>query len=130
MNKIVNGVANDYEFDMPKEFGVYPGQIKIDNEIFFGVDYKITDLFNAIMEENRNKDKEIERLNTEIDYLNKLRDEDAEELKKKDNTITELQKWLVKNLDDIHSYFENTPFGVEDTYKEVLDKLKELKEGR
>jgi len=50
-----------------KEYSIYPGQIKVDNEVFFGLDYKITDLFNQIAEENQKKDKEIERLNNIID---------------------------------------------------------------
>ena len=54
------------------------------------------------------------------------------------NIIDELEKWLRKNINDINAYFENSPFGVdatykevfgvEATYKEVLDKLQELKE--
>ena len=41
-----------------KEYAIFPGQIKVDNEVFFGIDYKITDLFNQISEENK-KQKEV-----------------------------------------------------------------------
>lgn len=49
------------------------------------------------------------------------------ELDKYKNIVDELEKWLTKNISEINAYFDNTPFGVEDTYKEILDKLKELK---
>ena len=41
-----------------KYYAVYPGQIKIDNEVFFGIDYKITDFINELMEQC-NKQKEV-----------------------------------------------------------------------
>ena len=60
-----------------------------------------------------------------IEY--KKRIEVEQELESYKNIIDELEKWVKKNLDEINAYFDNTPFGAEDTYKEVLDKLKELK---
>lgn len=36
-----------------KEYAIYPGQIKINNEIFFGLDYKLTDFYNELAEENK-----------------------------------------------------------------------------
>ena len=36
-----------------KEYAIYPGQIKINNEIFFGLDYKLTDFYNELEEENK-----------------------------------------------------------------------------
>ena len=69
----------------------------------------------------KEKDKEIERLNTEIDYLNKLRDDDAKELLKKDNIIDELDKYLLElRLTDVS--------GKTIVYR-LLDKLKKLKGG-
>ena len=69
----------------------------------------------------KEKDKEIERLNTEIDYLNKLRDDDAKELLKKDNIIDELEKYLLElRLTDVS--------GKTIVYR-LLDKLKKLKGG-
>lgn len=71
---------------------------------------------------------------SEIDLLiQELRDtidNQKETIDRLNNIINELEKWLTKNLDDIYAYFENTPFGIEDTYKEVLNKLKELKENK
>ena len=36
-----------------KEYAIYPGQIKINNEIFFGLDYKLTDFYNKLAEEKK-----------------------------------------------------------------------------
>lgn len=59
----------------------------------------------------------------------KVKEYKEDEIDRLNNIINELEKWLRKNINDINGYFENTPFGVEETYKEVLDKLKELKNG-
>ena len=49
-----------------KYYAVYPGQIKIDNEVFFGIDYKITDFINELMEQVK-KQKEV--IDKAIEYL-------------------------------------------------------------
>lgn len=50
-----------------KYYAVYPGQIQIDDEVFFGIDYKITDFINELMEQVQKQkdviDKAIELLN-------------------------------------------------------------------
>lgn len=102
--------------------------------------------FNEIVEDNQKLKNEVVYSKVEIDRLNKeyeriynenckLREEHnitdiklLDENNRLNNIIDELEKWLRKNINDINAYFENTPFGVEDTYKEVLDKLKALKE--
>ena len=93
--------------------------------------------FNEIVEDNQKLKNlvvyskvEIDRLNNLIKELSKDVDMWNKKYNEQFNIITELEKWLRKNINDINTYFENTPFGVEDTYKEVLDKLKELKENK
>ena len=53
-----------------KYYAVYPGQIKIDNEVFFGIDYKITDFINELMEQCKKQkeviDKAIEQIKTNL----------------------------------------------------------------
>ena len=51
----------------------------------------------------------------------------ANERDRLNNIINELEKYLQENINNIYTYFDNTPFGVEETYKEVLSKLQELK---
>lgn len=50
-----------------------------------------------------------------------------QENEKLNNIINELEKYLQENINNIYAYFDNAPFGVEETYKEVLSKLQELK---
>lgn len=44
-----------------KYYAVYPGQIKIDNEVFFGIDYKITDFINELMEQCKKQKEAIDK---------------------------------------------------------------------
>lgn len=75
-------------------------------------------LFEKQLEE---KDKEIEILNNEIKTLLKENEAKEKVIKKQDYVINELEKWL-NNQIMISLKYE---IGY---YKEVLDKLKELKE--
>ena len=52
-----------------KYYAVYPGQIKIDNEIFFGIDYKITDFINELMEQCKKQQEVIDKINEFIKEL-------------------------------------------------------------
>lgn len=45
-----------------KYYAVYPGQIKIDDEVFFGIDYKITDFVNELMEQNKKQKDVIDKI--------------------------------------------------------------------
>ena len=45
-----------------KYYAVYPGQIKIDNEVFFGIDYKITDFINELMEQCKKQKEVIDKI--------------------------------------------------------------------
>ena len=45
-----------------KYYAVYPGQIKIDNEVFFGIDYKITDFINELMEQCKKQQEVIDKI--------------------------------------------------------------------
>ena len=49
-----------------KYYAVYQGQIKIDNEIFFGIDYKITDFINELMEQCKKQQEVIDKA---IDFI-------------------------------------------------------------
>ena len=44
-----------------KEYAIYPGQIKINNEIFFGLDYKLTDFYNELVEENKQLESQLQQ---------------------------------------------------------------------
>lgn len=50
-----------------KYYAVFPGQIKIDNEVFFGIDYKITDFINELMEQVKKQKEVIDKV---IMYIN------------------------------------------------------------
>lgn len=45
-----------------KYYAIYPGQIKIDNEAFFGIDYKITDFINELMEQCEKQKEVIDKI--------------------------------------------------------------------
>ena len=45
-----------------KYYAVYPGQIKIDNEVFFGIDYIITDFINELMEQCKKQKEVIDKI--------------------------------------------------------------------
>lgn len=51
-----------------KESAIFPGQIKINNKVFFGLDYELTDFYNELAEDNK-------RLNNIINELEKWLDE-------------------------------------------------------
>ena len=79
--------------------------------------------------EKENKIEKIQRQKEEL-QINGLRQETLFklEIERLNNIINELEKYLQENINNIYTYFDNTPFGVEETYKEVLSKLQELKE--
>ena len=52
-----------------KYYAVYPGQIKIDNEVFFGIDYKITDFINELMEQCKKQQEVIDKTTNELFIL-------------------------------------------------------------
>ena len=52
-----------------KYYAVYPGQIKIDNEVFFGIDYKITDCINELMEQCKKQQEVIDKATNELFIL-------------------------------------------------------------
>ena len=78
--------------------------------------------------EKENKIEKIQRQKEEL-QINGLRQETLFklEIERLNNIINELEKYLQENINNIYTYFDNTPFGVEETYKEVLSKLQELK---
>lgn len=69
MNKIVNGVANDFEFDMPP-ISAY-GSINIDELKQVMERLKKIPNYDELIKDNNKKDKEIQRLNNIIDELEK-----------------------------------------------------------
>lgn len=62
-----------------KYYAVYPGQIKIDNEVFFGIDYKITNFINELIEQYKKQKEVIDRILNETketrNILNNNRDD-------------------------------------------------------
>ena len=75
------------------------------------------------------QEQEIERLNTEIDYLNKLRDDDAKELLKKDSIIDEL-KDDSRILKEFSAWIVNRHEPDLFHKMEIVNKLSKLKEGK
>lgn len=57
-----------------KSYAVYPGQIRIDNEVFFGIDYKITDFINEPMEQCKKQKEVIDKLSEIIYEINDLKE--------------------------------------------------------
>lgn len=55
-----------------KYYAVYPGQIKIDDEVFFGIDYKITDFINELIEQNKKQKKVIKKIMYKIENYTTL----------------------------------------------------------
>ena len=107
MNKIINGVANDYEFP-----NLYDPNISYSK---------------AYMEQLlAEKDKEIERLNKEKDDLDDCNRHLHNENKRLNNIINELEKWL-QEKQDLTCGCGITPEYIY-AYENCLDKLKELKE--
>lgn len=83
-----------------KYYAVYPGQIKIDNEVFFGIDYKITDFINELMEQC-NKQKEViddckEDISNLLDIINK----NCNELKCTSDEWLVIQKYQDKEVSE------------------------------
>lgn len=78
-----------------KYYAVYPGQIKIDNEVFFGIDYKITDFINELMEQCK-KQKEV--IDKAKEYITK----------EKNNYLHHVQKAIGKCIDDKGNINSNT----------------------
>jgi hypothetical protein len=120
MNKIVNGVANDFEFDMPP-ISAY-GSINVDelNQIIERFK-KIPD-YDTLIKDNNKKDKEIERLNNEIKALLKENGNKEKLIIKQNNIIGAIEKYLLElRLTDVP--------GKTIVYR-LLDKLKALKKGK
>ena len=59
-----------------KRYSIYPGQIKVDNKTFFGLDYEITDLFLKLEKENRQLETQLKKqqeiIDKVIEYINKM----------------------------------------------------------
>lgn len=52
-----------------KYYAVYPGKVKIDNEIFFGIDYKITDFINELTEQVQKQKEVIDKAKKLIEHF-------------------------------------------------------------
>lgn len=63
----------------------------------------------------------------DIPIVIEVLEEANKEIERLNNIINDLEKYLQENINNIYAYFDNAPFGVEETYKEVLSKLQELK---
>ena len=62
----------------------------------------------------------------DIPIVIEVLEEANKEIERLNNIINDLEKYLQENINNIYAYFDNAPFGVEETYKEVLSKLQEL----
>ena len=86
---------------------------------------------NKLIDEIGEQDKEIERLNKQIEYANKINNEAIKRKNKYQDIINELEKMFDRDLDGFQTINEkgacNDIIEVIQNYK---DKLKELKEGK
>ena len=74
-----------------KEYAIYPGQIKINNEIFFGLDYKLTDFYNELAEENKQLKCQLQQ---KENIIKEVREYCNLNLKIAKEVIIESEKWL------------------------------------
>lgn len=90
----------------------------------------LQDILETLTDNNKEKDKEIERLKKELDYISSELNKCQEKILDKDNIINELEKWcdiqfqVYKDLDKL----EDSRISCQ--YLRMKDKLKELKEGK
>ena len=80
--------------------------------------------FNEIVEDNQKLKNEVVYSKVEIDRLNKLLDETRLSELHKEYIINELEKWLIKHIDEYRDMEQDAMF----EFGLVLDKLKALKE--
>lgn len=102
--------------DIPKTYNMVSAYSSVNvKDLEEAVDrFKYVPNYQDLLEENNKQQKEIERLNHECDTYLKI-------ATKRKNIIDELEKWLS---------FEFYEMGLDVPIDEVLDKLKELKEGK
>lgn len=86
-----------------KEYAIYPGQIKINNEIFFGLDYKLTDFYNELAEENKQL---------------------KSQLQQKENIIKEVREYIEEYLERV--YFDTDILENNTIYNRDLFKVKQI----
>lgn len=72
-----------------EEYVIFPGQIKINNCTYFGLDFELTDFVNHLAEQNK-KYKEV--FNKAIEYI---------ETHKRKDEFLELNEWGTRELLDI-----------------------------
>lgn len=98
---------------------VQNGNIYVMSSLLDGSADVISTMLDGLQEELKEKDKEIDNLNKQLKW-------DYQEINRLRNIINELEKYIKEN-----SWYYNTIEGCQwvDQFK-ILDKLKELKEGR
>lgn len=52
---------------MDKEYAIFPGQIKIENVTYFGLDYELTDFVNSLAEQNKKYKEAFDKLKSFVD---------------------------------------------------------------
>lgn len=57
---------------MTKEYSIFPGQIKINNCTYFGLDYELTDFVNHLAEQNKKYKEAIDKAINDIDLVIEL----------------------------------------------------------
>lgn len=79
-----------------KEYAIYPGQIKINNEIFFGLDYKLTDFYNELAEENKQLKSQLQQKESIIKEVREY----IEKNQRKDEFLN-LNEWQTREFLEI-----------------------------
>lgn len=92
-----------------KYYAVYPDQIKIDNEVFFGIDYKITNFINELIEQYKKQKEVIDKTINAIDLVIELIKQQP----------TEDDRWILNRLNGFKIILED---------KVVSDEINNLKE--
>lgn len=119
MNKIVNGVANDYEFPFLEKTAENYYQVM--NR------YYTEEFVKQLQQELQRKDNEIKQLREDIVNHIKIASEYKEQMIIKDNIIKEIKKFIEFHYTDNIDFYKNKGIGLD--YPQVdyiLDKIKEL----
>lgn len=100
------------------------GELKINNKGYFGIHKDIVNAIEQLQQENKELKEQNESLKKYYEYDNKswknLAIKQAHDFEIKNNILTEFEKWLEEQY--------STSF--DPWFPKILNKLKELKEGK
>lgn len=89
--------------------------------------YRVTSFRDEIFIDEENIEEVIYRLNTKYEMMNELYEDSEEEIKRLNNIINEIGKYLWEERYNHHGEYVLSGRKAEDIYTLILDKLEELK---